>query len=154
VTEVRNTDRLCGLVVRVPGYRSRGPGFDSRHCHIFWEVVGLERGPLSLVTIIEELLEWKSSGSCQEIRIKGQGDPLRWQRDTLYPQKFALTSPTSGCSSVGIFRLRTKGHEVFLSNEDYRLAYPETARTTVRRAVMRPKHGALFEQNKSRTWKP
>jgi hypothetical protein len=24
------TDRLCGLVVRVPGYRSRGPGFDSR----------------------------------------------------------------------------------------------------------------------------
>jgi hypothetical protein len=21
---------LCGLVVRVPGYRSRGPGFDSR----------------------------------------------------------------------------------------------------------------------------
>jgi hypothetical protein len=21
--------RLCGLVVRVPGYRSRGPGFDS-----------------------------------------------------------------------------------------------------------------------------
>jgi hypothetical protein len=26
-------------------------------------VVGLERGPLSLVRIIEELLEWKSSGS-------------------------------------------------------------------------------------------
>jgi hypothetical protein len=23
-------DRLCGLVVRVPGDRSRGPGFDSR----------------------------------------------------------------------------------------------------------------------------
>jgi hypothetical protein len=30
---------------------------------IFWEVVGLERGPLSLVTITEELVEWKSSGS-------------------------------------------------------------------------------------------
>jgi hypothetical protein len=26
-------------------------------------VVGLERGPLSLVRITEELLEWKSSGS-------------------------------------------------------------------------------------------
>jgi hypothetical protein len=25
--------------------------------------VGLERGPLNLVRIIEELLEWKSSGS-------------------------------------------------------------------------------------------
>jgi hypothetical protein len=24
-------DRLCGLVVRVPGYRSGGPGFDSQH---------------------------------------------------------------------------------------------------------------------------
>jgi hypothetical protein len=48
-----------GLVVRVPGYRSRGPAFDSRRYQIFCEVVGLERGPLSLVRIIEELLEWK-----------------------------------------------------------------------------------------------
>jgi hypothetical protein len=28
-------DRLCVLVVRDPGYRSRGPGFDSRGYHIF-----------------------------------------------------------------------------------------------------------------------
>jgi hypothetical protein len=28
-------DRLCGLVVRVSGYRSRGPGFDSQPYHIF-----------------------------------------------------------------------------------------------------------------------
>jgi hypothetical protein len=54
---------LCGLVVRAPGYRSRGPGFDSRRYQIFWEVVGLERGTLSLVNRTEELLEWKSSGS-------------------------------------------------------------------------------------------
>jgi hypothetical protein len=46
-------------VVRVPGYRSRGPGFDSRPYQIFWEVVGLERGPLSLMRITEELLEKK-----------------------------------------------------------------------------------------------
>jgi hypothetical protein len=26
-----SNDRLCGLVVRVPGYRSGGPGFDFRH---------------------------------------------------------------------------------------------------------------------------
>jgi hypothetical protein len=50
-------DRLCGLVIRVPSYRSRGPGFDSRRYQIFWEVVGLERGPLSLVRIIQELLK-------------------------------------------------------------------------------------------------
>jgi hypothetical protein len=34
-------------------------GFDSQRYQIFWEVVGLERGPLSLVSTIEELLERK-----------------------------------------------------------------------------------------------
>jgi hypothetical protein len=29
------TPRLCGLVVRVSGYRSRGPGFDPRRFQIF-----------------------------------------------------------------------------------------------------------------------
>jgi len=29
------TDRLCGLVVRVSGYRYRGPGFDPRRYQIF-----------------------------------------------------------------------------------------------------------------------
>jgi hypothetical protein len=38
-------------------YRSRGFGFDSRPWQIFSEAVGLERGPLSLMRIIEELLE-------------------------------------------------------------------------------------------------
>jgi hypothetical protein len=28
-------DRLCGPVVTVLGHRSRGPGLDSRHYHIF-----------------------------------------------------------------------------------------------------------------------
>jgi len=42
-------DRLCGLVVRVSGYRYRGPRFDPRSYQIFWVVVGLERGPLSPV---------------------------------------------------------------------------------------------------------
>jgi hypothetical protein len=63
-----DVDRLCGLVVRVSGYRSTGPGFDSRRYQIFWVVVGLEQGPLSLVRIIEELLEWKSSSSDLENR--------------------------------------------------------------------------------------
>jgi hypothetical protein len=58
-------DCLCGLVVRVLGYRSGGP------CSIpgttrFSDkkkrkkiVVGLEWGPLSLVSITEELLDRK-----------------------------------------------------------------------------------------------
>jgi hypothetical protein len=56
-------DRLCDLVVGVHGYRSKDPGFHSRHCQIFWEIVGLKRGPHSLVKRIEELLEWKSGSS-------------------------------------------------------------------------------------------
>jgi hypothetical protein len=32
-------DCLCGLVVRVSGYRFRGPRFSSWHCQIFREVV-------------------------------------------------------------------------------------------------------------------
>jgi len=53
------TGHLCGLVVRVSGYRYGGPGFDPRRYQSFWVVVGLEQGPLSLVRSIEELLEWK-----------------------------------------------------------------------------------------------
>jgi hypothetical protein len=55
-------DCLYGLVVRVPGYRSGGTRFYSGSYHISWETVGLERGPLGLVGIIEELLK-KSIGS-------------------------------------------------------------------------------------------
>jgi hypothetical protein len=64
-------DRLWDLVVRVPGYGSRGPGFDSRRYQIFWQVVGLERGPLSLVSTIEELLGRKSRSSrCKKLRLR------------------------------------------------------------------------------------
>jgi hypothetical protein len=40
----------------------------------------------------------------------------RWRlpRDTLYPQKLAITSPTSGGRSVGIVRWRTKATEFFI----------------------------------------
>jgi hypothetical protein len=56
---VLKLDRICGLVVRVPAYRSRGLGFDSGRYQIFRVAVGLERGPVSLVKITEELLERK-----------------------------------------------------------------------------------------------
>jgi hypothetical protein len=104
-------DRFCGLVVRVPSYRSRGPGFDSRRHQIFYEVVGLERSPHSVVSTIEELLGRNNSGFGLENREYGRGNPLRWRRDTLYQQKLTLTSPTRGGRSVGIVRLRTKATE-------------------------------------------
>jgi transcriptional regulator len=51
------TDRLCGLVVRVRGYTSGGPG--SIPGTTRKNVVGLERGALSLVSTTEELFDRK-----------------------------------------------------------------------------------------------
>jgi hypothetical protein len=93
---------------QVPGYRRRGQGFDLRRCQIFWEVLNLERGPLSLVSTNVELLRISGSYSGQEIRQYCHGDLLLWPRDTLHPQKLALTSPTSDSRSLGIVRWRTK----------------------------------------------
>jgi hypothetical protein len=42
---------------------AKGLGSIPRWYQIFWEVVGLEWRPLSLVSTVEELLERKSSGS-------------------------------------------------------------------------------------------
>jgi hypothetical protein len=39
--------------------------------------MGLERGPISLVRITEEILEWKSSGSgSRKQRLTAVGDPF------------------------------------------------------------------------------
>jgi hypothetical protein len=54
---IQEHDRLCGLVVRVLNYRSGGPG--SVPGTTRKKVVGLERGPLSLVSTTEELLDRK-----------------------------------------------------------------------------------------------
>jgi hypothetical protein len=52
--------RLCDLVIKLPGYRSKGFGVDLRLNQVFWAVVCLEPGALSLPKIIEELLETKN----------------------------------------------------------------------------------------------
>jgi hypothetical protein len=61
---------------------------------------------------LRSYLNEKVAAPVLKTEINGRRDPLRWPRDTLYPQKLALTSPTSGGRSVGIVRLRTKGHGV------------------------------------------
>jgi hypothetical protein len=55
--EYDKIDCLCGLVVRVLGYRSGGPG--SIPGTAKKKVVGLERGPLNLVSTTEELFDRK-----------------------------------------------------------------------------------------------
>jgi hypothetical protein len=76
--------------------------------------VVLERGPHSLVSTIEELLGRNNNDSGLENRDYGRGNPLRWPRDTIYPQKSALTSPKRGGRSVGTICLRTKATEFVL----------------------------------------
>jgi hypothetical protein len=138
-------DRLCGLG-QSSWLQIQRPGFDSRRYQIFWEVVGLERGPLSLVSTTEELLERKSSGSGLENREYGRRDPSRWPRGTPYPQKLTLTSPTSGCRSVGIVRSRTQTKEYSIyrgtnePDEEWQSTrrlpyYPENSRRIIVSAV-------------------
>jgi hypothetical protein len=76
--------------------------------------VGLDRGPLSLVSTTEELLRIIRSGSCLENREYGRRDPSSWPRGTLYQRKLALTLPTSGGRSIGIVRSRTQTTEFSL----------------------------------------
>jgi hypothetical protein len=84
---------------------------DSWHYQLFWEVVGLERGPLSLVSTIDGLLGRKISGSGLESQEYGWRDLSRWPRGTLYPQQLVLTSPTSRGRSVGIVSSRIQAME-------------------------------------------
>jgi hypothetical protein len=45
---------ITASVVKWSELQIQRPGFDSQRYHIFWEVVGLERGQLSLVSTIEQ----------------------------------------------------------------------------------------------------
>jgi hypothetical protein len=49
----------------------RRSGFDFQHYQIFWEVVSLERSPLSLVSTTEQLLQRNCSSSSIESREYG-----------------------------------------------------------------------------------
>jgi hypothetical protein len=100
---------ICGLVVRVPDYRSRGPGSIPGATR---EVVGLERGPLRLISTIEELLGRKSSGSRLETRDYGRAICCADLNTPHYPLKLPLTSPTGGGRSVSIVHSRTKAMEI------------------------------------------
>jgi hypothetical protein len=91
----------------------QGSEIDSRRYQIFWEAVGLERGPLSLVSTTEELLERTSSSSGLESEITAVGIRRADHATPLHPQKLALTSPSGGFS-VGIFRSWTKATELLV----------------------------------------
>jgi hypothetical protein len=110
-------------------------GFDSRHCQIFWKVVGLERGQLSLVSTIEEVLGRESSGSGLEIWEYSRRDPSRRLHGTFYLQKLALTSSTSGCRSVGIVHSRTQATEFSFLGGDMFMRKPTGFQRTIQRCI-------------------
>jgi hypothetical protein len=74
--------------------------------------VGLERGPLNLVSTTEELLEWKSSGSgSRKPRLTAVGIRFADHAAPSISKSWALTSPTNGGRSVCKLRSRTKATE-------------------------------------------
>jgi hypothetical protein len=64
----------------------------------------------SFIQVAPQLNE-KVAAPVYKTEINGRVNSLRWSRNTLYPQRLALTSPTSGGRSVGIVRLRAKATE-------------------------------------------
>jgi hypothetical protein len=68
--------RLCYVVKWTPLWSNGQSSW--LQIQIFWKVVGLERGPLSLLRKIEELLERKSRSSGLENQEYGYRDPLCW----------------------------------------------------------------------------
>jgi hypothetical protein len=90
-------------------------GFDSRHYQIFWEVVDPERGSLSLVGTIKELLGRNSSGLGLEIREYGRrGSSTLTMRHPLSANVGTYFADKRR-HSVGIFRSRTKATEFVLA---------------------------------------
>jgi hypothetical protein len=75
--------------------------------------VVLERGPISLVSTIEELLLEKVAALVQKTENTPIGISCADYATHFYPQELALTSSTSGGRSVGIVHSWTQATEVF-----------------------------------------
>jgi hypothetical protein len=90
----------------------RDPHFLAFQRHLkgrpLWELLITNRNASGKYTA-----KWIIIYAHYKTEIKGRGESLRWPRDTLYPLKLTLTSPTSGGRSVGIVRWRTEAPKFF-----------------------------------------
>jgi hypothetical protein len=75
--------------------------------------VGLEWGPLSLVSTTEELLDRKVAAPVYKIEIMAVGIHHTDHVAPSIRKKLAIATPTSGGRSVGIVRSRTQTIELF-----------------------------------------
>jgi hypothetical protein len=89
--------------------------FDSRRYQTFWEVIGLERGPLILVSIIEKLLGRKSSGSGLETENKAVGIRRADHEASSIGKSWDKCRRQAAVFSVGIVRSRTQAMEFSFS---------------------------------------
>jgi hypothetical protein len=62
------------------------------------------------VITTESYLKKEVAAPVKKTEINGRGNPLRWPRNTLYPQSRHYFTDSGG-RSVGIVRLRTKATE-------------------------------------------
>jgi hypothetical protein len=107
------------LVVRVPGYRSRGPGSISGSTR-FSEKWWVWNGSTQPRECNWGVTLKKISRSGLENREYGRRDSSRWPHGTLYQHKLAPTSPTSGRRYI---RSWTHAREfIFLDTADVRWA--------------------------------
>jgi hypothetical protein len=77
------------------------------------KVVCLERGPLSLVSTTEELLDRKVAAHVYKTENTAVGIRHADHWHPLSAKELAFASPTSGGRSVGIVRSRTQSMELF-----------------------------------------
>jgi hypothetical protein len=96
----------------VLGYRTGGPG--SIPGTTRKKIVGLERGPLSLVSTTEELLDRKVAAPVQKTENTAVGNRHADHVAPSIRKKLAITSPTSGGRSIGIVRSRIQAMEFSL----------------------------------------
>jgi hypothetical protein len=88
-----------------PEARDRFPAVPGK------KVVGLERGPLSLVSTTEELVDRKVAAPVYKTENTAVGTRHADHVAPSFRKKLAITSPTSGGRSVGIVRSRTQTME-------------------------------------------